>query len=174
MKAIPVLYTARCVLSTVTSADILVLCQILDDADTRRFLPELCEVFQTEGSLKQFIASFDKYLQQNEGILWGIRKEDTFIGFIAIMDTPDNPTLFYAMHPAYRNQGLMKESLVKTEQYICENKVCQMISSEAYYENTISKKLLRDIGLQVYKEDGCKSYYFKEIKHVSNQKSIID
>lgn len=146
MKSVPVLNTARCVLSAVTPADIPILRQILDDADTRRFLPELCEVFQTEESLKQFIYSFDSYLQQDEGILWGIRKEDTFIGFIAIMDIPDNPTLFYAMHPANRNQGLMKESLKVVIDYVREKNLFYKLQTEVYWDNNASIALLKDVG----------------------------
>ena len=146
MKSVPVLHTAHCVLSAVTSADIPVLCLILDDTDTQRFLPELCDVLQTEESLKQFIASFDTYLQQDEGILWGIHKEDTFIGFIAIMDIPDNPTLFYAMHPAYRNQGLMKESLKVVIDYIRGKNLFYKLQTEVYWDNNASIALLKDVG----------------------------
>jgi len=143
MKSVHVLHTARCILSAVTSADIPVLRQILDDADTQRFLPELCDAFQTEESLKQLIAFFDSYIRHNEGFLWGIRKEDTFIGFIAVMDIPDNPTLFYAMHPAYRNQGLMKESLKDVIDYTKEKNLFNKLQTEVYQDNEKSLYVLK-------------------------------
>lgn len=78
MKFVPTLHTNRCTLSVVTQSDIPVLRQILDDAETQRFLPEFCEEFQTLESLQKFVASFDKYLAQDEGILWGIRKDTVY------------------------------------------------------------------------------------------------
>ena len=70
MKSVPSLHTGRCSLSAITRSDIPVLRQILDDPETQRFLPELCKEFQTAESLQQFIVSFDKYLAQDEGLLW--------------------------------------------------------------------------------------------------------
>ena len=148
MKSVPILHTTRCVLSAITSADIPVLRQIMDDTYTQHFLPELCEVFQTEDSLKQFIASFDTYLQQDEGFLWGIHKEDTFIGFIAIMDIPDNPTLFYAMHPIYRNRGYMKESLKTVIDYTKGMSLCNKLQTEVYQDNKESLSILESCGFK--------------------------
>ena len=156
MKSVPILHTTRCVLSAVTSADIPVLRQILDDADTQRFLPELCEVFQTEESLMQFIVSFDTYLHQDGGLLWGIHKGDTFIGFIAIMDIPDNPTLFYAMHPDYRNQGLMKESLKAVIDYVRGKNLFDKLQTEVYHQNVISWILLLNLGFHEVEKKGSK------------------
>lgn len=163
MTSVPILHTDRCTLSAITQSDISVLCQILDDAETQRFLPELCDEFQTEESLRQFISSFEKYLLQNEGILWGIRKDNTLIGFIAIMDIITNPTLFYAMHPKHRNNGYMKECLVKVVDYVQEVNHCDRLQTEVYNENVASGKLLTDIGFQKYNDDEQKEYYGKAI-----------
>lgn len=163
MKSVPSLHTDRCTLSAVTQSDIPVLRQILDDTETQRFLPELYKEFQTGESLQQFIVSFDKYLAQDEGLLWGIRKDDTLIGFIAIMDIMTNPTLFYAMHPKHRNNGYMKECMVKVVDYVQEVNHCDRLQTEVYNENVASGKLLTDIGFQKYNDDEQKEYYGKNI-----------
>ena len=174
MKSVPILHTTRCVLSAVTPTVIPVLRQILDDADTRRFLPELCEVFQTEESLMQFIASFDSYLLQDEGFLWGIHKEDTFIGFIAIIDIPDNPTLFYAMHPDYRSQGLMKESLIAVIDYARGENLFNKLQTEVNKENAISQKLIKDIGFHAYRKVNDKIYYHINVANEDRDKPDDD
>ena len=163
MTSVPILHTDRCTLSAVTQSDIPVLRQILDDTETQRFLPELCEEFQNLESLQKFVASFDKYLAQDEGVLWGIRKDNMFIGFIAIMDITTNPTLFYAMHPKHRNNGYMKECLGKVVDYVQEVNHWDRLHTEVYNDNVASRKLLTGIGFQKYNDDEQKEYYWKAI-----------
>ena len=146
MKTVPVLHTKRCVLTAITEKDIPVLRQIMEDIETRRFLPELCDVVKTEAGWKQCISSFDTYHTRNEGILWGIRLEENLIGFIAIMDIPENPTLFYAMHPDYRNRGLMKECLEEVIKRVQKEALCDKLQTEVYFENKASLSLLIDNG----------------------------
>jgi RimJ/RimL family protein N-acetyltransferase len=161
MKEVPVLHTARCILTAVTQVDIPMLREILDDADTQRFLPELCEEFRTAESLLQFITSFDNYLAHNEGILWGIRllQAPNLIGFISIMDIPGNPTLFYAMHFNYRNRGYMKDSLSRVLQFADDKKFCKEIQTEVYCANFISEVLLSDIHFMQYRKSEKKVFY---------------
>lgn len=163
MKPFPVLRTSRCLQTPVTQMDIPILRQILDDADTRCFLPELCDAFQTTESLMQFITSFDKYFVQGEGFLWSIRKDDVLIGFIAIMDVSYNPILFYAMHPDFRNCGYMNECLTEVMQYIYRNNICKSINTEVYKENLFSQQLLARMGFMLYKKDSLKVYYRKTL-----------
>ena len=161
MKTVPTLYTDRCTLSVVTQSDIPVLRQILDDIETQRFLPELCEEFQTTERLKQFVASFDKYLLQDDGILWGIRKDSIFIGFIAIMDISADPALFYAMHPVHRRSGYMKECLKRVLGFVNGRNLCSMLQTEVCHGNTASLELLYSIGFHQSKKD--KQKVFAEI-----------
>ena len=163
MKEISVLHTSRCTLTAVTHDDIPALREILDDVDTQRFLPELCREFQTAESLQQFIKSFDHYLYQNEGFLWGTRKNENLIGFIAIMDIPDKPTLFYATHPAYRNCGYMKESLSKIMGYVFEKGLCRSLQTEVYLKNAISQIILKSLSFHMYKKDNIKEYYIYKL-----------
>jgi len=159
MTSVPILHTDRCTLSGVSQSDIPVLRQILDDSETQRFLPELCKEFRTTESLQQFVSSFDKYLFQDEGILWGIHIKDTLIGFIAIMDMTTNPTLFYAMHPDSRNNGYMKECIKASMRFVNEVKLCLIIQSEVYCDNVISTKLLTNLNFKLYKQSETKVYY---------------
>ena len=163
MTAVPVLHTARCTLSAMTQEDIPVLRQILDAADTQSFLPELCQEFPTAESLQQFITSFNAYLVQDNGVLWGIRKDETLTGFIAIMDIPNNPTLFYAMHPNHRNQGYMKECLARLMDYVHETKLCDILQTEVYKKNTASHRLLSLFGFEIIDTDASKYDYKKDI-----------
>lgn len=149
MKSAPTLNTNRCVLSAITLNDIPMLRQILDDTETKRFLPELCEAFQTEKSLRQLITSFDKYLIQNKGVLWGIRKDDNLIGFIAIIDIPTNSTLFYAMHPLYRNYGYTKEAVSKVARSFKEKHPKLSMHTEVYNDNYASISILQSCGFKV-------------------------
>ena len=160
MTSVPVLRTDRCILSAITYEDIPMLRQILDDAETQRFLPELCEVFQTKEDLIQFITSFNNFLQQDEGILWGIYSDHspTLMGFIAIMDMTTEPTLFYAMHPKYRNREYMKKSLGCVIEYMKKSQLCRKIMTEVYQDNIVSQKLLKGIGFHYYEQKDKKIY----------------
>lgn len=149
MKSVPVLHTHRCTLSAVTQSDIHILRQILDDTETQRFLPELCEEFQTAECLQQFVVSFDKYLLQDDGVLWGICRNNVFIGFIAIMDVKTNPTLFYAMHPLYRNQGYGKEVVSDVVKVFKKVQPSQNLHTEVYRDNQASIAILQSCGFIV-------------------------
>lgn len=149
MKSVPTLYTAHCVLTSVTLKDLPKLRQVLDDADTQRFLPELCDLYKTEESLQQFIDAFDHYLQHEEGFLWGVRKDDVFIGFIAVMDIPASPTLFYALHPAYRHQGYTKESVSEVVTYCASLNLPITLQTEVYKDNEPSLSILKFCGFEI-------------------------
>lgn len=49
------------------------------------------------------------------GKLWIIRLDCVGIGFISIYDMKENPFVFYAMLPAYRNKGYMKKAIKMIE-----------------------------------------------------------
>lgn len=149
MKSVLVLHTDGCSLSTITQSDIHILRQILDDTETQRFLPELCEEFPNIESLQKLVVSFDKYLAQDEGVLWGIYKDGTLIGFIAIMDIMTNPTLFYAMHPHYRNQGYAKEAVADVVIDFKKEHPIRALYTEVYKDNQASIAILQSCGFVV-------------------------
>lgn len=149
MKSVLVLHTDGCTLSTITQSDIHILRQILDDSETQRFLPELCEEFPTIESLQKFVASFDKYLAQDEGVLWGIYKDGTLMGFIAIMDIMTSPTLFYALHPLYRNQGYAKEAVADVVKDFKKEHPNRALHTEVCKDNHASIAILQSCGFVV-------------------------
>ena len=129
--------------------DISALRTIFSDADTQRYLPDLCDIAQTDDGIKQILKSFRTYLSKNEGILWGIRKHDTLIGFVSTMDLATNPTIFFAMHPKYRNQGYMQESVRLATQYIRDTKLTNELHTEVDVNNIASQKVLERCGYKV-------------------------
>lgn len=155
MKTVPTLHTDRCTLASVKQNDIPMIQQIMEDTVTQRFLPELCHEFQTEVSLRQLFTSFDKYLIQDKGFLWGIRKNDRLIGFIAIMDIPTDSTLFYTMHPHYRNLGYAKETVLEVVKYFKGMYPKLNMQTEVYDDNIASISVLQSCGFKVSgKKDG--------------------
>lgn len=171
MKTVPTLHTDRCTLSAVTQNDIHVLWQILYDVETQRFLPELCKEFTTVESIQQFIFSFENYLSKSEGILWGIRKHDTLIGFVATMDLSTKPTIFFAMHPKYRNQGYMQESVRLATQYICDAKLTDELHTEVDVNNIASQKVLERCGYKVKEEQTLRFLYCYQNYNIELQTS---
>lgn len=148
--SVPTLQSDYCTLNEIGENDIAAMRTIFSDADTQRYLPDLCDIAQTNEGIKQILKSFRTYLSKNEGILWGIRKHDTLIGFVATMDLSTNPTIFFAMHPKYRNQGYMQESVRLATQYICDTKLTNELHTEVDVNNIASRKVLERCGYSTY------------------------
>lgn len=92
-------------LSSFSPTDKKWLSELLNDQDVRKFLPHLTtdvDKFAHDMEIAEF---------KGLGKLWIIRLDDVGIGFIAIYDLTENPFVFYAMLPAYRNKGYMKKAL---------------------------------------------------------------
>ena len=147
--SVPTLQSEHCTLNKIERNDIAALRTIFSDAYTQRYLPDLCDIAQTNEGIKQILKSFRTYLSKNEGILWGIRKHDTLIGFVATMDLSTNPTIFFAMHPKYRNQGYMQENVRLVTQYICDSKLTNELHTEVDVNNIASQKVLERCGYKV-------------------------
>ena len=159
MNTVPELHTLRCVLKEITQADIPVLRQIVDDELFQSFLPELYSLVKTPEGLQQFLYSFDTYLTKNEGFLWGIRKDETLIGFVAIMDLSYEPVLFYAIHPVYRNMGYAKEVVAEVVAHyktISKNP----LHTEVLKENIASHVILYSCGFRHTCNNGS-NYWWK-------------
>lgn len=78
---------------------------LLTDEEVRRYLPHLTTCAH------DFIHDMQRSMKTGLGELWAIRLDGLGIGFIAIYDIGDNPFIFYAILPAYRNKGYMTRSL---------------------------------------------------------------
>ena len=157
MKSVPILRSRRCILCEITDKDLCVIQEIMNDDEFQKFLPELYELINSKDGFLQFFKSFSIYLQQDEGILWGISLNDNIIGFAAIMDISDNPTLFYAIHPLYRNKGLMTECISTIVSFLAKHKLCDYIQTEVYDRNIASLTvLLRNGFVKTGHNEDCK------------------
>lgn len=148
MKSVPVLYTERCVLNGITQEDIPALRCIVDDALFRRFMPELCTLVRSPKGLQRFLDTFGKYLAEDEGVLWGIRKENQLVGFVALMDFSCCPSISYAMHPDYRNQGYGKESVAEAVDYFKTTSTLLELQTVVYKDNEASLSILKSCGFR--------------------------
>ena len=163
MTDLPVLKSPRCVLNRITEEDIPVMRQIFDDELTRMYLSELWTLVETDEGIKQMLSSFNFLMTQNEGLIWGVRLNGNLIGFAAFMDLSCNPTVIYAMHPAYRSKGYMKECVALTVQYVLDCGLCRYVQTEVHNDNVASVGLLQSIGFDVVSKDELKTYLQKKI-----------
>jgi Acetyltransferases, including N-acetylases of ribosomal proteins len=161
MTEFPVLQSPRCVLNRITEEDIPVMRQIFDDGLTRKYLSELWTLVETDDGIKQMLSSFNLLMKQNEGLIWGVRLNGNLIAFVAFMDLSCNPTVIYAMHPAYRSKGYLKECVAQSVQYILDSGMCSYMQTEVHNDNVASVKLLQSIGFDVVSKDELKTYLQK-------------
>ena len=161
MNPFPEINAKHSVLTRISKDALKILKEIFDDADTRRFLPELYELLDSSNGIQKFVSTFDLYTQNDEGYLWGIKNSDEFVGFIAVMDLSDDPALFYATHPNHRSRGYMKDALQSVLGYLSNQKAVRTISTDVYKENNISINILQQLGFCVCREDDKKVYMSK-------------
>ena len=163
MTELLVLKSTRCILNRITEKDIPVMRQIFNDRLTRRYPSELWTLVKTDEGIKQMLSSFYTLMAQDEGMIWGVRLIGNLIGFVAFMDLSFNPTVIYAMHPAYRFKGYMKECVALSVQYILDSGMCSYMQTEVHNDNTASVRLLQSIGFDVVSKDKLKTYLQKGI-----------
>lgn len=161
MTELPVLKSPRCSLNGLTGNDIPAMRQIFDDELTRKYLSELCSLVETDEGIKQMLSSFNILMKQNEGLIWGVRHNGNLIAFVAFMDLSCNPTVIYAMHPAQRSKGYMKECVAQSVQYILDSGMCSYMQTEVHNDNVASVRLLQSIGFDVVSKDKLKTYLQK-------------
>lgn len=169
MITVPELKTQRCALNGITEEDFSTMHQIFDDQLSQQYLPELYELVAVQGGLQQMMSSFESYLSQDEGILWGIRVDNNLAGFIAVMDLSDNPTIFYAMHPEYRSKGYMKECMTTILNYLLVNRICDCLQTEAHEDNQISINILNENHFTVVAQDKQKIFLSRNF-NISNDR----
>lgn len=160
MNPFPEIITRCSVLTHISKDELGILKEIFEDAETKRFLPELYEILDTPDGLHRFTSTFDLYAQNDEGYLWGIKHNSEIVGFVAVMDISCDTTLFYAMHPNYRSCGYMKDALQGVLDCL-SSKTIRTISTDVYKENSISTTILQQLGFCVCKEDDKKVYMSK-------------
>lgn len=107
------------------------LSELLIDHDVRKFLPHLTTDVDT------FAHDMETAELKGLGKFWIIRLDGVGIGFISIYDLTENPFIFYAMLPAYRNKGYMKKAIKMIENYCYPS-----LYSKVKRGNTASIKVL--------------------------------
>mgnify|MGYP003291262569 CR=1 FL=1 len=151
MRTFPVIRTERFLLKQITKDNATVLNGVFEDDKTRKYLLEVYSLIDLDDGILYFISTFDTYTKKGEGYLWGIYcNNDKLIGFVAVMDLSNSPTLFYAMHPIYRLQGYMKCAIYAVIDYLGKSK-----------KNNISIHILKQLGFSAYREGDDKVYFSK-------------
>ena len=163
MNPFPGINARHSVLTRISEDVLGILKEIFEDADTRRFLPELYELLDSSNGIQKFVSTFDLYTQNEEGYLWGVKHCDELVAFVAVMDLSDIPVLFYATHPNHRSKGYMKDALCGVIDYLSYKRTIRTISTDVYKENSISIALLQQLGFCVCKEDDKKAYMSKAL-----------
>lgn len=162
MRTFPVIRTERFLLKQILKDNASVLNGVFEDGKTRKYLPELYSLIDWEDGILYFISTFDTYTKKGEGYLWGIYcNNDNLLGFVAVMDLSNSPTLFYAMHPTFRLQGYMKGAIYSVIDYLRKSKLCHKVLTDVYKENNISLHILKQLGFSAYREDDDKVYLSK-------------
>lgn len=161
-KRVPEIYTNSTLLCEIQDKDISSLRVIFQDKDTQRFLPELYELVKTESGMRQYLVSSRNLFLQGEGILWGIYDSGILEGLVGIIDITSTPTIYYAIHPKYRNKGIMTDVLNFVILYLQQFSICKCLLTEIIVGNIPSQRILTRYGFQLIENKDNRLYYYKE------------
>lgn len=125
-------------LSSYTSKDREWLSNLLVEQDVRRFLPHLTT------DVDKFICDMKIAENNRLGKFWIIRLDSIGIGFIAIYDLTENPFIFYAVLPDFRNKGYMHNAI-----RLIENKYSLNLLTIVDNNNEASMKILKDANINI-------------------------
>lgn len=114
------------------------LSKLLVEPDVRRYLPHLTT------DVDIFI--YDMKIAESKGLgkLWIIRLAENGVGFIAVYDLTDDPFIFYAMLPEYRNKGYMRNAIG-----LIENKYSSTLSTIVDAKNEASMSILANTTINM-------------------------
>lgn len=158
----PTLQVKDFVLDKITEKDVQQMMEILADKETKRFMPELTEAIREEDDVRFFFNNINIAQSSGEAVLWGIRQNSFFIGFIGIIGIPDYPSLFYAMHQKHRSKGLMTECVATVVKWFHSNHSSLTLHSEVYKDNVPSIQLLQRNEFTQFNEDEQKNFLMLE------------
>lgn len=125
-------------LSSYNSKDREWLSKLLVEQDVRRFLPHLTT------DVDKFICDMKIAESKGLGKFWIIRLDNIGIGFISIYDLTENPFIFYAILPEFRNKGYMHNAIG-----LIENKYSLNLSTIVDNNNEASMKILKDANINI-------------------------
>lgn len=124
-------------LSSFSSIDRGWLSELLIDKDVRKFLPHLTT------DVDKFICDMEVAERKGLGMLWIIRLKDIGIGFIVVYDLTEEPFLFYAMLPTFRNKGYMHYAI-----RLIEKDYSSLLSTIVDANNVRSLKILTNTTIK--------------------------
>lgn len=132
-------------------------CQLWSSTDAQNlyseesdvFMPEFYSLFHHKEGITHLIQVFSEYWQLGSGFLWTIRTSSGIVGFVGVMDIPNNATLFYATHPAHRNKGYMKESVMCCLEYFSKQYTETSIHSVIFDDNIPSLRILSNTAVKI-------------------------
>lgn len=139
------------ILTSVSSNDRVWLSELLCDTDVRRFLPHLTT------DVDKFISDMEIAEKEGIGKLCVIRLGEIGIGFIAIYDLTDNPFIFYAMLPTWRNKGYMKSAIKLIEKFGLSTLFTQIDA-----ENEASMRVLAETDIEFILFNGKTQYEIED------------
>lgn len=149
MKEFPDLKTAWCHLVQTTLDDSVAIFETVNTLECQMNMPEFYSAFHHKEGITHFIQVFSDYWLLGNGILWTIRTPSDIVGFVGIMDIPYMATLFYATHPAHRNEGYMKESVMCCLEYIYKQYAGTPIHIVVFNDNIPSLRILSNTAVKI-------------------------
>ena len=112
--------------------------ELLAEQDVRRFLQHLTT------DVYKFTCDMDIAERKGLGKLWIIRLAEKGVGFIAVYDLTDDPFIFYAMLPEYRNKGYMRNAI-----RMMGKKYSSTLSTIVYANNVQSMSILANTTINM-------------------------
>lgn len=147
----------RCVLKMMRKENASDLLQVVTDDDARNQIDAFREINNFREALS-FIEKFQLVEKKSRASLWGIYKtnEKLFMGLIGIVDLQDEPSIFYALLPDYRHEGVMTECVRWLTDFLHDECGKIVVVTEVHEDNVPSKNVLLRCG---YKYDSVRKLF---------------
>lgn len=146
MKTPPTLISRNCVLSFIGEEDWKILHEIMKNDGVKQFLPNFYDIIKLKEDFLSVMSSFAVLCDKDESIIWGIYLNGNLVGFIGLLDIPQNTTIFYSVDKKFRCKGLAKESVSAVIDYIKKKNLSNNIYSEVFEDNAASIAVLKYNG----------------------------
>lgn len=112
----------------------------------KQFLPDFYDIIKLKEDFLSVMSSFAVLCDKDESIIWGIYLNGNLVGFIGLLDIPQNTTIFYSVDKKFRCKGLAKESVSAVIDYIKKKNLSNNIYSEVFEDNVASIAVLKYNG----------------------------
>lgn len=120
----PLINTERYQITIATENDACWLHALLNDKDVYKYIEGIRPFAETVRRTARFIEDMLYAYNNGNGFLWKITYKEKPIGFICTFDFEETPSVCYGIDKAYRNKGVMTETM----------------KSVFYYQTQFSKK----------------------------------